>query len=79
MNYGIFSLHDAKASSFAQPFYCPNRAVAQRHFMAALEDPNSICSKFPADFRLYELGTFDDSTGIISVHPLPVLTTPHQE
>jgi len=78
MIYGIFSLHDAKAAAFAQPFYSPNRATAQRHFMAALEDPQSVVSKFPADFRLYELATFDDSTGNITVHDVPVLVAPAQ-
>jgi len=71
-------MHDAKSGLFTQPFYSPNRAVAQRHFIAASEDPASMVSKFPADFRLYELGTFDDSTGVVSVHPVPVLIYPSQ-
>lgn len=79
MKYGIFSLHDVKSQAYAQPFYAPNRAVAIRHYMAAREDSASLVSKYPGDFRLYELGTFDDATGVIDVPAVPVLITPTQE
>lgn len=79
MKYALYSLHDTKSQSFAQPFYCPNRAVAIRHYMAAREDESSLVSKFPGDFRLYELALFDDSTGVLEPHAQPVLVTPTQE
>lgn len=79
MNYGMFSMHDAKAGIYSQPFYAPNRAVAQRHFQAAMDDPQSMVSKFPADFRLYEVGVFNDVTGVVLSHDPAVLIFPAQE
>jgi len=79
MKYALYSLHDVKSQSYAQPFYCPNRAVAIRHYMAAREDESSLVSKFPGDFRLFELAVFDDTTGLIEAHQQPVLVTPTQE
>lgn len=74
MKYGIYSVFDCKANAYAQPFYAPNRPVALRNFAAAQEDPNSVLSKFPGDFVLYELGTFDDTGGTIeiSTNPQPI-------
>jgi len=74
MNYGIYSVYDTKSNVYAQPFYAPNRAVALRHFNGAKEDEQSIISKYPGDFVLYELGVFDDNAGTIqiSTNPQPI-------
>ncbi|WNK13535.1 MAG: nonstructural protein [Microvirus sp.] len=78
MKQFIYSLRDTKADAFAQPFFAPNRSVAIRNYLAASEDPASIISRFPGDFSLYEIGLFDDNTGIIESHPLPQLISPTQ-
>ena len=73
MKYGIYSLFDIKSGAYAQPFYAPNRAVALRHLEAGREDENSLLSKFPGDFQLFELGTFNDEAGNIEVSTVPTL------
>lgn len=65
MIYRIYSIYDAKAGVFSQPFYAPNRAVAMRSFTDEARNPQSQVNRHPADFALYELGAFNDSEGIM--------------
>ncbi len=45
-----------------QPYFAPNSAVAIRHFTAAALDPTHNFHKFAADFTLFQLGDFDETT-----------------
>ena len=62
----VFSIHDVKASTFGQPFFAVNRGIAVRMFSDLVSDKNSMVSKHPDDFKLYELGAFDDNSGGLS-------------
>lgn len=70
MKLGIYAVQDRKAGTFARPFTIQNDAMAVRAFVAAKQDPSSELSKYPEDFALYYLGTFDDDTGTI-IQPTP--------
>lgn len=61
----IFSVYDSKANAYGSPFFMPNQAMALRSFAAAALDKNSGIGQFPTDFTLFEIGTFDDSGGLI--------------
>lgn len=63
MNLGVYSVFDRKAAVFARPFVAPNDAMAVRSFLAARQDPSTELAKFPEDFSLHRLGSFDDDTG----------------
>lgn len=62
----IFSVYDSKACAFLQPFYTVNRDVALRHFARGVNDAAMEMGNFPADFTLYEIGSWDDQTGKIT-------------
>lgn len=68
----IFAIHDAKANAFLQPFFSPTAGTAERAFSTAVKDPASQFEKFPEDFTLFEIGSFDDASG-----DLVRLDTPH--
>ena len=63
----IFSVHDSKAAAFISPFFCPTVAVGLRSFAQAASDTDTQFCKFPGDYTLFELGTFDVNTGEISL------------
>lgn len=66
----IFCTYDRAAESFMSPFVVPHAGVAVRGFTDAINSSNdSDISKHPDDFDLYEVGTFDASTGLVSSHP----------
>lgn len=71
----LFSVHDAKAAFYSQPFYARTSAEARRSFsdtVNADSDPNNLMAKHHADYTLFELGEFDPMTGKITVFDAPV-------
>lgn len=66
----LFSIYDSKAENFNQPFAMSAAGQAIRWFEELSQDTNSTISRFPNDFVLYEIGTFDNSTGnIVNLDP----------
>lgn len=59
----VFAVYDEKAQAYLPPFYFPQVGQALRAFMAGCNDVSSNLAKYPSDYRLYCLGSFDDSTG----------------
>ena len=69
MNQVIVSVKDTAAGAFGRPVFVPAIAVAIRSFRDEVnrKDSTEDLAKHPDDFELYELGTFDDATGIVEV------------
>lgn len=59
----MFSIRDAKAEAYHQPFFKKSIGEAERDFTELCRDEKSTLSKFPEDFDLYYLGTYSDQTG----------------
>lgn len=66
MEVKVFSVYDVKTAAYGQPFFSPTRASAQRAFIGACSDRSTMLGQHPQDFRLFELGTFDDQSGLLS-------------
>lgn len=63
-----FATYDAKAETYHLPFYARNSAVAIRSFEEAANQEGHDFMRFAADYTLFELGTFDDESGVSSEH-----------
>ena len=65
----IVSVKDTAAQAFGRPVFVPTVSVAVRSFRDEVNRPDSKedMAQHPEDFELYELGSFDDSTGLIQV------------
>ena len=63
MKYGVYSIIDRAAEEFGPIYQSSNDAVARRRFDMLLSDLNVA---FPDDFKLFKLGEFDNSTGILT-------------
>lgn len=61
----VFSIFDAKAKAFGQPFFAFNGSVAMRTVAAVARDGQSLVSKFPEDYQLYHIGQFNDETALL--------------
>lgn len=57
----MFSTYDSKAKTFSAPFTMLTIGMAIRGFEEATKDTNSMLNRYPNDFSLYEIGTYDDS------------------
>ena len=69
MNQVIVSVKDTAAQAFGRPVFVPTVSVAVRSFRDEVNrsDSKEDMAQHPEDFELYELGSFDDSTGTIEV------------
>ncbi|CAK0755299.1 hypothetical protein CCP3SC15_2050004 [Gammaproteobacteria bacterium] len=61
-----FGIFDVQASCFSPPFFMSTKGQAVRAFTDLVNDHQSTVFKHPEDYRLGQLGTFDDFTGMLS-------------
>lgn len=71
MKHALFSVFDEKAAAYLPPFTFAQKGQAIRAFTDTLADENSQIAKHPEDYTLFELGAYDDATGLIDPHPTP--------
>lgn len=67
----VFSVYDSKIEAFMQPFFLRTRGEAIRAFTELCSDATSNPGKYPADFTLFELGTFEELSGKFVMHTTP--------
>ena len=61
----LFSVFDNKAVFFQDPFVQRSVAEAIRAFTVACNDPKTSLFLHPNDYVLFEVGEFDERTGVI--------------
>lgn len=59
----IFSVFDVKSDLYGVPFFMPSRGQAIRAFSDLAVDPQAVVSRYPDDFQLRVIGSFNDATG----------------
>lgn len=68
----MFSVFDSKAACYDKPFVLRNKAEALRGWADVANDSKTMIGKYPADYTLFEIGSFDDLTGVITVYDAKV-------
>lgn len=69
MKLKIYCIYDSKGENFGkQPHFFENRADSIRAFQQAVNDPQSMWSKYPADYTLFEIGEWDQMEGVITMY-----------
>jgi len=63
MRMNLYSVLDVQVKAFCPPFVAPNDGVAKRDFAYAANDPTTNVGKYPSDFKLFCIGSFDDEIG----------------
>lgn len=61
----IYAIYDVKAGVYMKPWYQHTDAEAKRAFTDIAIDPQHPIGKHPADYTLFFIGFYDDSTGKI--------------
>lgn len=61
----IFVIFDEKAGVHLTPFFCENVGVAMRLLTATANDKSSLLGQFAGDYSVHQVGTFDESTGLV--------------
>lgn len=66
----LFTVHDSKSECFLPPVAFRSLGEASRSFEEACRDKETQFFKYPSDFTFIEIGSFDQSTGKISVNEI---------
>lgn len=69
----LFAIRDLKAQVFTHVITDRNSAQAERNFKTAVSNPESDYARYPQDFQLFELGSYDPDQGVIKPHSQPIL------
>lgn len=71
--YTICAVRDRAADAYGRPIFVASAAVGIRSFQDEVNRASSDnqLNQHPDDFDLYELGHFDDNSGIFTLHDQP--------
>lgn len=65
MKMQMYAVKDSKAGIFHPPLFAHNAPHALRMCSSVLDNEESQFAKWPADFQIYHIGSFDDQSGDI--------------
>nr|QJB18862.1 MAG: nonstructural protein [Microvirus sp.] len=77
MKLTLCTVKDRAADAYGRPMFVPSTGIAIRSFSDEINrvaEDNQMYNHSD-DFDLYELGEFDDNTGLFSLHEQPKLLT----
>lgn len=66
-----FSVLDEKSGAFGHPFFVSAVGIATRMFGDWVNRKDTPLNGHPEDYRLYQIGTFDDSTAELVAKSTP--------
>lgn len=67
-----YAVFDVKSATYGQPMFFISEGAAIRAFADVADESSSLICKHPEDFSLYEVGSFDDQTGLFTVRQEPL-------
>lgn len=69
----VLAVMDSAVSAFNRPFFVPARGAGVRAFSdeVARKTPDNPMANHPFDFALYDLGTWDEESGIFESKSVP--------
>lgn len=69
----LFAVRDVKADAFGAVMVISTVGIAIRSFSDACADARSEFAKYPEDYMLYEIGTFEPNSGLVTALQMPKL------
>ncbi|AXH74725.1 MAG: nonstructural protein [Microviridae sp.] len=68
----LFAFYDDKAMFFMPPAVAANENAIMRSLRAAKDEmPDAPFVRYPGDFILYDVGSFDEQTGVVDGLAVP--------
>lgn len=68
----LYTVYDSKSEAYDRPWVSPSRGIAIRSLLDVLKDQNHPFTKWPGDFTLFEIGSFDEQKGTIETYDAKV-------
>ncbi len=79
MQVKIFSVYDVKTAVYNVPMFAHNVGHAVRIFTDQVKNPDSPYNAHPEDYQFFEVGSWDDHTGVVTGLAKPHLLTTASE
>lgn len=67
----VYTIFDKVAKIYHNPWIESSDSTAARAFKIACADSGTLYGTCPGDFILYRIGSFDDSSGLLSQSVIP--------
>ena len=67
MIHKMFTVYDSKAEAYLQPFFSSTTGLAIRSFTEAVNQNDHQFSKYPEDYTLFEIGSYNDEDGSFDI------------
>jgi hypothetical protein len=61
----VFAIYDAASEAYMQPYFNQTIGAAIRSFSDAVNDNSTMLGKHAEDFTLFQIGSFDDTAGVL--------------
>lgn len=68
-----YAIHDSGSESYLRPFLCRADGEALRLFKELVKDKEHPVGAHPEFYKLFRIGSFNDSTGEVVGHPPTVV------
>ena len=62
----VYSVYDGKAQAFNQPFFMRTDGEVLRSFSEVVNEKGHQFNKHAGDYTLFQIGEFDEQSGMIS-------------
>lgn len=64
----MFSVYDSAVEAYIRPMFLPSVGLALRGFTEAVNGNDPEMTKYPSQYVLFDVGTFDDSSCTFTTH-----------
>ncbi|WXW90273.1 MAG: DNA binding protein VP5 [Microviridae sp.] len=68
MKLTAYSIYDTKVEQWGLPFFCHHDELAKRICCEAVQDENTQLSRYPNDYILFSIGSYEDHDGLLTAH-----------
>lgn len=68
MNLKVYSVYDDAVKSYMPPFFLKTKGEAARAWIKVVNDKSLRFHESPKDYTLFEIGEFNEDTGMITPH-----------
>jgi len=69
----MYAILDRKMREFGPIVLAPNQGTVERSLIDGVNVSNSVMERRAQDFDLYEVGAFDQLTGVVHAAEIPIL------
>jgi len=64
----VYAIYDSKLETYNNPVVANTKGAMIREFVDIAKNEQHPVGKHPADYTLFEIGTYNDSSGKVEMH-----------